>query len=98
MRELVAADVPFIREEVSRAEALQRFADQPYKVEIIQGLDDAEVEGEVGGGDAVTVYRNGGLGRPVSRPARAFDGPVGRVPPDQRGRARTGAATSNARC
>ena len=60
MRELVAADVPFIREEVARAEALERFADQPFKVEIIQGLGDAEVEGEVGGGDPVTLYRNGG--------------------------------------
>ena len=28
---------PFVREEVSRADALERFADQPYKVEIIEG-------------------------------------------------------------
>jgi hypothetical protein len=55
MRELVAADVPFIREEVARADAFQRFADQPYKVEIIQGLGDEGVEGEAGGGDAVTL-------------------------------------------
>ena len=40
MRELVAADQPFVREEVSRAEALERFADQPFKSEIIEGLDD----------------------------------------------------------
>ena len=59
MRELVAADVPFVREEVARAEALERLADQPYKVEIVEGLDDDAVEGEVGGGDSVTLYRNG---------------------------------------
>jgi threonyl-tRNA synthetase len=59
MRELVAADVPFVREEVARAEALERLADQPYKVEIIHGLDDDAVEGEAGGGDFVTLYRNG---------------------------------------
>ena len=59
MRELVAADVPFIREEVSRDDALDRLADQPYKVEIIQGLGEDVVESEVGGGDSVTLYRNG---------------------------------------
>ena len=86
MRELVAADVPFVREEVSRAEALERFADQPYKVEIIQGLDDDAVEGEVGGGDSVTLYRNGDWADLCLRPARALDRPAGRVPADQRGR------------
>ena len=59
MRELVEADVPFIREEVSRADALERLAGQPYKVEIIHGLGDDAVAGEVGGGDSVTLYRNG---------------------------------------
>jgi threonyl-tRNA synthetase len=56
MREIVAADQPFIREEVSRAEALERFADQPYKREIIESLD--ESEGALG--DTVTIYRNNG--------------------------------------
>ncbi len=56
MREIVAADQPFTREEVPRAEALRRFADQPYKVEIIEDLDEAEGAG----GDTVTVYRNDG--------------------------------------
>jgi threonyl-tRNA synthetase len=54
MRELVAADAPFVREEPSRAEALARFADQPYKVEIIETLE----AGEVGPGDSVSVYRS----------------------------------------
>jgi threonyl-tRNA synthetase len=56
MREVVAADKPFVREEISRAEALERFADQPYKREIIESLE----EGEVPAGDTVTVYRNDG--------------------------------------
>ncbi|MGZ5299771.1 MAG: threonine--tRNA ligase, partial [Actinomycetota bacterium] len=60
MRELVSADVPFVREEVNRSEALERLSDQPFKVEIIQGLSDAEVDGEIAGGDSVTLYRNGG--------------------------------------
>ncbi|HEX6331694.1 MAG TPA: threonine--tRNA ligase [Actinomycetota bacterium] len=56
MRVIVAADQPFVREELSRAEALERFADQPYKKEIIETLE----EGEVGAGETVTVYRNEG--------------------------------------
>ena len=56
MREIVAADQPFVREEIPRAEALERFADQPYKHEIIESLE----EGEVPAGDTVTVYRNDG--------------------------------------
>ena len=56
MRELVDADQPFVREEVPRAGALERFADQPYKREIIESLE----EGEVPTGDTVTIYRNEG--------------------------------------
>jgi len=56
MREIVAADQPFVREEIPRAEALERFADQPYKHEIIESLE----EGEVPAGDTVTLYRNDG--------------------------------------
>jgi threonyl-tRNA synthetase len=56
MREIVAQDLPFVREELSRAEALERFADQTYKREIIESLE----EGEVSGGDTVTIYRNDG--------------------------------------
>jgi threonyl-tRNA synthetase len=56
MREILAADQPFVREEIPRAEALERFADQPYKREIIESLE----EGEVPAGDTVTVYRNDG--------------------------------------
>jgi threonyl-tRNA synthetase len=55
MAEIVAANQPFVREELSRAEALERFADQPYKREIIESLD--ETEGALG--ERVSVYRNG---------------------------------------
>ena len=58
MRALIAADQPFVREEVSRADALARLADQPFKQEIINGLG-AEGD-EIGAGDTVTLYRNDG--------------------------------------
>ncbi|MEX2554378.1 MAG: threonine--tRNA ligase [Actinomycetota bacterium] len=56
MREIVAAAQSFKREELSRDEAMKRFADQPFKVEIIEGVDEAEGAG----GRAITVYRNNG--------------------------------------
>jgi threonyl-tRNA synthetase len=56
MRRIVKRKQAFVREEISRAEALERFADQPFKREIIESGD---VEGESVAGDAVTVYTNG---------------------------------------
>ena len=55
MRELIAAKQPFVREEVSRDEGLKRFQDQPFKIEIIKGVEAAE-----GAGDVVSIYRNDG--------------------------------------
>jgi threonyl-tRNA synthetase len=55
MREIVGEDQPFVREELSRDEGLATFADQPYKVEIIEGVE----EGEGAEGRVVSVYRNG---------------------------------------
>ena len=51
MRELVKADLPFVREEWARAEAIRHFKeqDEPFKVEILEGLDVP----------AVSVYRQG---------------------------------------
>jgi threonyl-tRNA synthetase len=62
MREIVGADQPFLRQELSRDEALTLFADQPYKREVIESLGEGELgsEGEVGAGDTVSVYRNDG--------------------------------------
>jgi threonyl-tRNA synthetase len=56
MKEIVAADQPFDRDEVSPDEALKRFADQPYKKEIIEQVEEAEGAG----GDTVSIYRNDG--------------------------------------
>ena len=46
MREIIAADQPFVRREIGAAEALEVFADHPYKREIIERVsaagDDAE--------------------------------------------------------
>jgi threonyl-tRNA synthetase len=56
MREIVAADQPFVREELTPEQALERFADQPYKREIIESLE----AGEVGAGETMSVYRNDG--------------------------------------
>ncbi len=54
MREIVAVDEEFVREEVDRDEALAVFADQPLKREIIERVDDSEV----GEGSVISLYRN----------------------------------------
>ena len=65
MRAIVAQDQSFARDELTVAEGLALFADQPYKVEIIEGVAagaaDGDDAGEMGGaGDRpVGVYRNG---------------------------------------
>jgi len=56
MREIIAADQPFEREELSREDALKLFDDQPFKREIIEGVD----EGEGASANAISVYRNDG--------------------------------------
>src|SRR5215210_2827498 len=43
MREIVARDLPMQREEVSKAEAEDLYVDNPYKTEIIEGLEDGEI-------------------------------------------------------
>lgn len=54
MAELVKADLPFVRREVTREEAEKLFADEPYKLELIHDLETAE------SGDLVlTVYEQG---------------------------------------
>jgi threonyl-tRNA synthetase len=55
MGEIVAEGQPFRRQELSRADGLALFADQPYKREIIEATDESE-----GAGPAVSVYRNDG--------------------------------------
>ncbi len=49
MREIIAADEPFIRREISREEARHIFAFQPYKLELIDEIPD----------ERVSVYQQG---------------------------------------
>jgi threonyl-tRNA synthetase len=49
MQEIVAAGLPFIREEMDKPKALKLFSSQPYKIELIQELPD----------DKVSIYRQG---------------------------------------
>jgi threonyl-tRNA synthetase len=57
MREIVQEDEPFLREELDREHAIATFADQPYKVEIIERVDPADAA-EIGTGTTISVYRN----------------------------------------
>jgi threonyl-tRNA synthetase len=59
MREHIAADEPFAREDVPAAQAIERFRteDQPYKVELIEDLvRDADPAHPI---DTVSLYTNG---------------------------------------
>jgi threonyl-tRNA synthetase len=49
MREIVAANLPFVGEEVSKTKARKLFSEQPYKLELIDDLPDK----------TVTIYRQG---------------------------------------
>jgi threonyl-tRNA synthetase len=49
MREIVASNRPFIREEASKETAREVFASQPFKLELIDELDD----------DTAVIYRQG---------------------------------------
>ncbi|HEX76405.1 MAG TPA: threonine--tRNA ligase [Dehalococcoidia bacterium] len=49
MKEIIAADVPFVREEMDKAKARQLFSTQHYKLELIEELPD----------EIVTIYRQG---------------------------------------
>src|SRR5947208_15803159 len=50
MAEVTKQDYPFVREEVSRAEAKKRFVDDPLKLERIDDLKEGEV---------ISVYTDG---------------------------------------
>jgi threonyl-tRNA synthetase len=49
MREIIAANSPFVREEASKVKARKLFSEQPYKLELIKELP----------GKTVTIYRQG---------------------------------------
>ena len=51
MAEIMAADLPFVRQEMTKEEARGLFAAQPYKLELIDGIPEARV----------SIYRQGAL-------------------------------------
>ena len=62
MREIMKANQPFTRSEMSMSEAKELFADQSYKVEIIEKVEaagvDEEDSAEVSADGVISVYRN----------------------------------------
>jgi threonyl-tRNA synthetase len=44
MREIIKQNLPFVRKEVSAEEAKVLFKDQPYKIELIQGLEEGKLD------------------------------------------------------
>jgi threonyl-tRNA synthetase len=54
MNEIIEEDQPFDRSSVTISEALEMFSDQPFKAEIIKGVDEAEGAGTT----EVSIYRN----------------------------------------
>lgn len=50
MKEIISSDVPFVRKEISRDEAKAMFADQPYKIELVDAIPE---------GETVSIYTQG---------------------------------------
>ena len=49
MDEIITKDLPFLRDEISKDEAKKIFKDQPYKMELIEEIEE----------DKVSIYRQG---------------------------------------
>jgi threonyl-tRNA synthetase len=61
MREIIKTDSEFIREEVSAEQAREIFADQPYKLELIEGLEKGDVDEHgdpVDEKEVITIYKS----------------------------------------
>src|SRR5919106_5916466 len=60
MRHIIDANQRFEREELDRQSALELFADQPYKIEIIEGVAEGAdaLEQQGAGGEVISVYYN----------------------------------------
>ena len=67
MRQRIASDVPFIRDEISKAKARELFAVQPYKLELIDEIENAQV----------SLYKHGDFLDLCQRPHVASSGQVG---------------------
>ncbi|MDO0925015.1 threonine--tRNA ligase [Streptomyces sp. TG1A-8] len=64
MRQIIAEGLPFVRRELSEQEARQLFADEPYKIEIIDGivkgtLDEHGLPAQDNTAPTLTTYRHG---------------------------------------
>ena len=68
MHELVAADQPFVRHELPTADAVEFFADDIFKAEIIERVTGGDATGEdaaeTGGGEVISYYANGDIDVP----------------------------------
>jgi threonyl-tRNA synthetase len=61
MREIIAEDHPFVRRELSAEEARKLFADQPYKLELIEELEKRGVDEDgqpIGEKPTISTYRH----------------------------------------
>ncbi len=61
MREIIKNDSAFVREEVSAEQAREIFADQPYKLELIEGLEKGDVDEHgdpVDEKEVITIYKS----------------------------------------
>jgi len=61
MREIIKNDSEFMREEVSADEAREIFSDQPYKLELIEGLEEGDVDehgNPVDEKPVITIYKS----------------------------------------
>src|SRR4029077_9858677 len=70
MKEVAAADYPFVREEVNRAEAKKRFTDDPLKLERIDDLGENET---------ISVYTDGPFVDPCRGPQVGSTGKIKHV-------------------
>ena len=70
MREIIQGAHPFVRREVSREEALKLFADQPYKLELIEEMGEDEV---------ISTYTHDGFTDLCAGPHLEH---TGQIPPD----------------
>jgi len=67
MKAIVAANAPFVREEISRQEAKKLFQNQPYKLELLEDIPD----------DTVSIYRQDGFVDLCRGPHVARTGEIG---------------------
>jgi len=59
MKNIIKANQRFEREELDREDALKLFADQPYKVEIIEGVDAGDpTQEDAASGEVISIYKN----------------------------------------